>query len=60
MNILPIPNPPPMPCVTAALLHIKSIGKATDREAWNKTQVQDILNSVKFFVEAAEKSLVDK
>jgi hypothetical protein len=48
---------PPMPGVAEKLIYKNDLKSAVDRldTCWNKTQLEDILNSVKFFVQKMEK-----
>lgn len=48
---------PPMPGVREKLIYVSDLKAAVNRldTCWNKTQLEDILNSVKFFVQQMEK-----
>ena len=49
------PPPPAMPDIREALLDVKEATKALQRgeDAWNKTQLEDALNSAEFFIKKA-------
>lgn len=53
------PDPPPMPDVRGALLLVRDLSKAVQRasKAWNKTQLRDAMQSVRYFVDFIEKDL---
>lgn len=54
-----IPDPPPMREVQPAKMHLRDAYRACDRisRAWNKTQMEDALRSLRFYLEKMEKAL---
>lgn len=53
------PDPPPMPNVRAALVHVPDMRAAVERaaKAWNKSQLDDAIRSLKYYIALAEDNL---
>lgn len=51
------PDPPPMPQVRDALIHIADAKLALERNVWSVTQLRDVIRSAEYFIELAKNSI---
>ena len=62
MNVPPLKQPPPMPCVKDSHRFLSDARDALNRglRGWNIVQVKDAIHSARFFIDQAESTLNQK